>query len=126
MQYREFKKLGIKASAFGVGCMRFPTVEVNGERVVDLENAKNIIRRAIDAGVNYVDTAYNYSQKTNELRLSRTATVSAFSLPQSFLHSFVSVPRICSASLTSSSKSSVPTTLISTSFTRSTEQAGTR
>ena len=67
MQYREFKKLGIKASAFGVGCMRFPTVEVNGERVVDLENAKNIIRRAIDAGVNYVDTAYNYSQKTNEL-----------------------------------------------------------
>ncbi|MBQ4091623.1 MAG: aldo/keto reductase [Clostridia bacterium] len=67
MQYREFGKLGIKVSAFGVGCMRFPTIEVNGERVVDLENAKNIIRRAIEAGVNYVDTAYNYSQRTNEI-----------------------------------------------------------
>jgi len=66
MQYREFKKLGIKISAFGVGCMRFPTINVNGENVVDLENAKNIIRRAIDSGVNYVDTAYNYSNKTNE------------------------------------------------------------
>lgn len=67
MQYREFKKLGIKVSAFGVGCMRFPTVDVDGEKVVDVENAKNIVRRAIDAGVNYVDTAYNYSNKTNEL-----------------------------------------------------------
>ncbi len=66
MQYREFKKLGIKTSAFGVGCMRFPTVEVNGEKQVDLQNAKNIIRRAIDAGVNYIDTAYNYSSRTNE------------------------------------------------------------
>ncbi|MBE6584147.1 MAG: aldo/keto reductase [Ruminococcaceae bacterium] len=67
MQYREFKKLGIKVSAFGLGCMRFPTIEIDGEKKVDIENAKNIVRRAIDGGVNYVDTAYNYSNKTNEI-----------------------------------------------------------
>ncbi len=66
MKYREFEKLGIKTSAFGVGCMRFPTMTVNGETRVDAENAKNIIRRAIDSGVNYIDTAYNYSMRTNE------------------------------------------------------------
>ena len=67
MQYREFKKLGIKVSTFGLGCMRFPTIEVDGAKKVDLDNAKNIVRRAIDAGVNYVDTAYNYSDKQNEI-----------------------------------------------------------
>ena len=67
MQYREIKKLGIKLSAFGLGCMRFPTVEVDGVKVVDLENAKNIVHRAIEAGLNYVDTAYNYSDRQNEI-----------------------------------------------------------
>ena len=66
MQYREFKKLGIKVSAFGIGCMRFPTVDTPEGKKVDLENAKKIIRMAIDQGVNYVDTAYVYSDKTNE------------------------------------------------------------
>ena len=66
MQYREFKKLGIKVSAFGIGCMRFPTIDTPEGKKVDLENAKKIIRMAIDQGVNYVDTAYVYSDRTNE------------------------------------------------------------
>ena len=42
MQYREFGKLGIKASAFGLGCMRFPMVETvdaqgNKHRQIDEE-----------------------------------------------------------------------------------------
>lgn len=66
MQYRTLPKLGIEVSAFGVGCMRFPMIETPEGKKVDVENAKRIIRTAIDQGVNYVDTAYVYSGKTNE------------------------------------------------------------
>ena len=71
MQYRRFDKLGVDVSAFGLGCMRFPMYEVKdaegkSRRVVDEELATAIIRRAIDGGVNYVDTAYVYSHGTNE------------------------------------------------------------
>ena len=66
MQYRNFGKLNIKASAFGLGCMRFPMKEVNGEMVIDEENAIRVVREAIDGGVTYVDTAYVYSGKKNE------------------------------------------------------------
>ncbi len=60
MKMRKFGKLGIEGSAFGLGCMRFPSIEVNGEKVVDETNAINIIRTAIDGGVTYIDTAYVY------------------------------------------------------------------
>ena len=66
MQYRNFGKLGIKRSAFGLGCMRVPMVEVDGKNVVDEEKAIAIIRSAIDGGVDYVDTAYVYSDGQNE------------------------------------------------------------
>ena len=51
MKLRNFGKLGIQGSAFGLGCMRFPMKEVDGKKVVDEENAINIIRTAIDGGV---------------------------------------------------------------------------
>ena len=66
MKYREIKKLGIKVSTFGMGCMRFPMCEVNGEQVVDETVSTPVIRHAIDNGVNYVDTAYVYSNQKNE------------------------------------------------------------
>lgn len=67
MKLREFGKLGIKGSAFGLGCMRFPTKEVDGKKVVDEENAINIIRTAIDGGVTYLDTAYVYLDQQSEV-----------------------------------------------------------
>ena len=75
MQYRKFGKLGIEVSAFGMGCMRFPmkTTE-NGERYVDESISTPIIRHAIDCGVNYVDTAYVYSDKRNELAVGHALT----------------------------------------------------
>lgn len=60
MKMRTFGKLGIEVSAFGVGCMRFPMIEKNGERVVDEDRAIAMLRTAIDNGVTYVDTAYGY------------------------------------------------------------------
>ena len=67
MKYRNFSKLGITLSTFGIGCMRFPMIkDENGKRVVDQELATKIIRTAIDNGVNYIDTAYVYSEGQNE------------------------------------------------------------
>lgn len=62
MKYRKFGKLGIERSAFGVGCMRFPKKkDENGIETVDMELAKKIVYSAIEGGVNYIDTAYVYS-----------------------------------------------------------------
>lgn len=56
MQYRSFPKGGPQASALGMGCMRLP--EKDG--AVDRPAAISLIRRAIDGGVTYIDTAYGY------------------------------------------------------------------
>ncbi|GMO60590.1 MAG: aldo/keto reductase [Treponemataceae bacterium] len=57
MQYRIDKKSGEKLSILGLGCMRFP--KKRGK--IDMEIAESVIMRAIDAGVNYFDTAYIYA-----------------------------------------------------------------
>ena len=66
MKYRDFGKLGIKGSAFGLGCMRFNGA-ASGDSTVDEEKAISLIRRAIDGGVTYIDTAYVYLDKTSEI-----------------------------------------------------------
>lgn len=67
MQYRKMGKLGIEVSAFGIGCMRFPMItNEEGKRVVDQELANKIIHTAIENGVNYLDTAYVYSDRQAE------------------------------------------------------------
>ncbi|MBE6541662.1 MAG: aldo/keto reductase [Ruminococcaceae bacterium] len=71
MKYRKFGKLGIEVSAFGVGFMRFPMKKnEEGVNVVDETISTPTLRYAIDHGVNYVDTAYVYSDKKNESALA--------------------------------------------------------
>ncbi|MBQ4177154.1 MAG: aldo/keto reductase [Lachnospiraceae bacterium] len=66
MKYRNFGKLGIQRSAFGLGCMRFNGA-ASGDSIIDEEKAISLIRRAIDGGVTYIDTAYVYLDKTSEI-----------------------------------------------------------
>ncbi len=66
MQYVPFGKLGFDISRLGFGAMRIPMIEENGERRPDVQRGVELIRHAIDQGVNYVDTAYVYSGKQNE------------------------------------------------------------
>lgn len=65
MQYRKFDKISKEASVFGLGCMRF-NGPASGDSIIDEQKAISLIRRAIDGGVNYLDTAYVYLDKTSE------------------------------------------------------------
>ena len=63
MQYRTFNKTGEKVSLLGFGAMRLPGAS---DGKIDEDAAIKMIRRAIDGGVNYVDTAYVYSDGQSE------------------------------------------------------------
>ena len=56
-----------EVSALGFGCMRLPTKKVNGNELVDDEEAIRMIRYAIDNGVNYFDTAFTYHAEKSEV-----------------------------------------------------------
>ena len=70
MQYRTFGKLDWKPSALGFGAMRLPILE-NDSGKIDEELATRMIRMAIDAGVNYVDTAWPYHKEQSEPLVGR-------------------------------------------------------
>ena len=70
MQYRTMGKLGITSSVFGLGCMRF-NGPASGDSVIDEQKAISLIRRAIDGGVTYLDTAWIYLDKTSETVLGK-------------------------------------------------------
>jgi predicted aldo/keto reductase-like oxidoreductase len=74
MQYRDFGKTGLKVSALGFGMMRLPlydgtqgSFDRDVTNLVDKETSIKMLRHAIDNGLNYVDTAYNYLNGTSEI-----------------------------------------------------------
>ncbi|AZR74127.1 aldo/keto reductase [Anoxybacter fermentans] len=65
MQYRKFGNTGIEVSLLGFGAMRLPKTP-DGKNY-DHEEGVRVIRRALELGVNYVDTAPYYCNKESEV-----------------------------------------------------------
>lgn len=57
MQYRKFKSVDKEISLLGMGVMRLPRLE-NGK--ADEKTGIDLIRYAVDHGINYIDTGYTY------------------------------------------------------------------
>lgn len=70
MKYRRFGRLNWPVSALGFGAMRLPTKNGN-DAVIDEEEATRMLHFAIDQGVNYIDTAYNYHRGESERFVGR-------------------------------------------------------
>jgi len=65
MLYKKWKKTGDEISILGFGAMRLPVVDKTDGNI-DEEKAISMIRKAIDQGVNYLDTAWPYHGGNSE------------------------------------------------------------
>lgn len=63
METRKLEKLGIETSLLGFGCMRFP---VTADGKINEPEAQRMLDKAIESGVNYIDTAYPYHNGESE------------------------------------------------------------
>ncbi len=67
MKYTTLGTTGLKVSRLCIGCMSFGGADVKGfEWTVGYEDAKRIIDKAIDLGINFFDTADVYSNGKSE------------------------------------------------------------
>ena len=70
MQFRDFGAIDFRPSALGFGAMRLPVLPGEDGRPdfkrIDYPLATAMLRRAVDGGVNYVDTAWVYHEDQSE------------------------------------------------------------
>lgn len=70
MLKRAFGKNEEKISVLGLGCMRFPILG-DDTKAIDQEKVQEMIRVAIEGGVNYIDTAWPYHGGESEPAVGR-------------------------------------------------------
>ena len=67
MEQRKYGKQPWSVGIFGMGCLRVPqTKDETGRTVIDRGPATELVRHAIDRGINYLDTAALYQDGDNE------------------------------------------------------------
>ena len=72
MEYVRLGSTGLKVSRFCLGCMGFGDAERGVHKwVLNEENSRPIIKKAVEMGINFFDTANVYSNGTSEEYLGR-------------------------------------------------------
>ncbi len=73
MEYVKLGNTGMEVSQICLGCMSFGTAEgwVHNEWALDEEGSQTIIKRALDLGINFFDTANAYAYGNSEEILGR-------------------------------------------------------
>ncbi|MET4569819.1 aldo/keto reductase [Rhodanobacter soli] len=71
MDYINLGKSGLKVSRICLGCMSYEVTPAERPWHLDEEHARPFIRRALELGINYFDTANMYSSGDSELVLGR-------------------------------------------------------
>src|ERR1700685_1844835 len=67
MEYRNLGKTGLKVSRICLGCMSYGMPERgNHAWTLDLDKTRPFIKRAMESGINFFDTANVYSDGTSE------------------------------------------------------------
>ena len=60
----------LEVNRLGFGAMRLTGKGIWGEPK-DVDEAKRVLKRAVELGVNFIDTADSYGPETNELQISQ-------------------------------------------------------
>ena len=68
MLYNDFQ--GMKLSALGLGCMRFPTIN-GADGAIDEDATAGMVEYAMSQGINYYDTAWFYHSGSSETVMGR-------------------------------------------------------
>lgn len=66
MQKKTFGHTGLELSILGFGCMRLPVTDPKDPTTIDYDLATAMIRKAVDRGVNYIDTAWPYHSNSRD------------------------------------------------------------
>ena len=69
MKYRPMGQTGVKVSALGFGMLRLPML-ADG-KTIDMNQTVDMVHRAIDGGVNYIDTGRVYLGGQSELAVGK-------------------------------------------------------
>lgn len=70
MQYRKFGRHNVEVSQLGFGMMRLPIIDGDAAKI-DEEKTREMVRYAVEHGVNYIDTAWPYHREQSELAVGR-------------------------------------------------------
>jgi predicted aldo/keto reductase-like oxidoreductase len=71
MQYRQYGKDGPQVSALGFGAMRLPSRKKGDWRTVHFGKSVQVMRRAMEAGVNLLDSHHGYHEGLSEVAVGR-------------------------------------------------------
>ena len=71
VEYTRLGSTGLKVSRVCLGCMSYGQPSKNNSWVLDEEQSRPYIQRALEAGINFFDTANVYSNGTSEEYLGR-------------------------------------------------------